>query len=264
MGETPTILISVVVPVYTDSPSLRTLLDRIETVPIPKQVVIVHDGSSDAARQVAAALEGRAGDRTVAQSREKGKGAALVEGFRHVTGDIVIVQDANLEYEPTEYPRLVAPILENRADVVYGSRFAGGDSRRVLYFWHSMGNRLLTLVSNMLTNLNLTDMETGYKVFRREVLEHLPLQSRGYGIDPEVTVKLARANYRIFEVSICYSGRTEEGGMRTGWTDAVEAFWLMIRFRFLDRTPLERVALPPLSAGTWTTAEDTATPGQGA
>lgn len=251
MSEKPAVpvMLSVVVPVYSEVRFLATILDRIDAVPISKQVIIVHDGSTDAASQVLAAFEGREGFQTVVQSRRMGKGSALVEGFRHVTGNIVIVQDANLEYEPSEYPNLIAPILDDKADVVYGSRFAGGDSRRVLYFWHSMGNRLLTLVCNMLTNLNLTDMETGYKVFRREILVKLHLRSQRYGIDPEITMKIARAGYRIYEVPISYSGRTEERGMHTGWRDALEALWLMVSYRFLDRTPVARVELPALSAG---------------
>jgi glycosyltransferase involved in cell wall biosynthesis len=172
-----------------------------------------------------------------------GKGAALAEGFRHATGAIVVVQDADLEYNPAENPILIQPILDGLADVVYGSRFAGGSPRRVLYFWHSVGNQFLTLVSNMLTDINLSDMETCYKVFRREIIQSIPLRSQRFGFEPEVTVKVARAKYRIYEVAISYAGRTYAEGKKIGWKDGVEALWTLIYHRFFDPTPIPRLEL---------------------
>ena len=172
------------------------------------------------------------------QPQNQGKGAALREGFKHARGDVVLVQDADLEYDPSEYPRLIQPILENRADVVYGSRFIGGDSHRVLYFWHYIANKALTMLSNMFTNLNLTDMETCYKVFRREVLQDIKLKSNRFGFEPEITAKIARRGHRpawrIYEIPISYAGRTYEEGKKIGFKDALTAFWCILRFRYFD------------------------------
>jgi glycosyltransferase involved in cell wall biosynthesis len=176
-----------------------------------------------------------------------GKGAALAEGFRHAIGDIVIIQDADLEYNPIEYPILIQPILDNLADVVYGSRFAGGSPRRVLYFWHSVGYRFLTLLSKRLTDINLSDMETCYKVFRREIIQQMPLKSQRFGFEPEITVKIAKAGYRIYEVAISYAGRTYAEGKKIGWRDGVEALWTLVYFRFFDPTPIPRLALPQMA-----------------
>jgi glycosyltransferase involved in cell wall biosynthesis len=176
----------------------------------------------------------------------RGKGAAIRTGLTYVTGDLVLVQDADLEYDPEEYPRLIQPIVDGLAEVVYGSRFAGGSPRRVLYFWHSIANRMLTLLCNMLTDLNLTDMETCYKVFRREIIQQMPLASQRFGFEPEVTVKIAKARYSLYEVTISYFGRTYAEGKKIGFRDALEAVWVLVYFRFLDRTPIRKLDLPAL------------------
>jgi glycosyltransferase involved in cell wall biosynthesis len=230
-------VLSVVVPVYNERQTVEALIARVEAVAIDKEIILVDDGSTDGTREILARYADRPGFRVVLQPRNMGKGAALAEGFRHATGAIVVVQDADLEYNPAEYPILIQPILDGLADVVYGSRFAGGSPRRVLYFWHSVGNQFLTLVSNMLTDINLSDMETCYKVFRREIIQSIPLRSQRFGFEPEVTVKVARAKYRIYEVAISYAGRTYAEGKKIGWKDGVEALWTLIYHRFFDPTP---------------------------
>ena len=201
-------LLSVVIPVYNERATLEALVARVSAVPIDKQIILVDDGSTDGTRDLLAAYDGRDGFIVLLQPENRGKGAALAEGFRHATGDIVIVQDADLEYDPNEYPILIQPILDGLADVVYGSRFVGGSARRVLYFWHSVGNRFLTLVSNMLTDINLSDMETCYKLFRRSLLDGVVLRSNRFGIEPELTARFSRMRARIYEVPISYHGRT--------------------------------------------------------
>jgi len=198
------------------------------------ELVIVDDGSVDGTRDVLAEL---ADDRVrvVLQPRNMGKGAALRTGFAEATLDFVIVQDADLEYDPAEYPKVIVPLVDGRADVVYGSRFAGGDAHRVLFFWHSMGNKLLTLVSNMFTDLNLTDMETCYKAFRREVIQAIEVEEDRFGFEPEVTAKVAAAGHRVFEVGISYNGRTYADGKKIGWRDGVRAFWCIVRYSPLGR-----------------------------
>jgi glycosyltransferase involved in cell wall biosynthesis len=233
----PGFKLSVVIPVYNEERWIRELVRRVQAVPIPKEVVVVEDCSTDNTRAVLKELEAEHGNlRVFYQPRNQGKGAALREGFRHATGDVVLVQDADLEYDPAEYPRLVQPILDGRADVVYGSRFIG-DTHRVLYFWHSVGNKVLTLLSNFFTNLNLTDMETCYKVFRREVLAGIKLKSDRFGFEPEITAKIARRRkpaWRVYEVPISYSGRTYEEGKKIGLKDAFNAFWCIVRYRYFD------------------------------
>lgn len=225
----PGFQLSVIVPVFNEKQWIRELVRRVEEVPIPKEIILIDDYSTDGTREILKEYEAK-GHRVIYQPVNKGKGAALREGFQHATGDLVIVQDADLEYDPAEYPRLIQPIIENRADVVFGSRFIG-ESHRVLYYWHSVANRMLTTLSNMFTNLNLTDMETCYKVFRREVIQGIKLKSNRFGFEPEVTAKIAKAKkWRVYEVPISYSGRTYEEGKKIGFKDAVQAFFTIIRY----------------------------------
>lgn len=226
--------LSVVIPVYNERQWVRDLLRRVQAVPLPKEIILVDDCSTDGTREILKELEGEDGIRVVYQPVNQGKGAALREGFRHCTGDVVIVQDADLEYDPAEYPRLIQPIVEDRADVVFGSRFIG-ESHRVLYYWHYVANKLLTMASNMFTNLNLTDMETCYKVFRREVLDGLDLKSNRFGFEPEVTAKIAKRRcWRVYEVPISYSGRTYEEGKKIGLKDAFSALYCIIRYGWFN------------------------------
>jgi glycosyltransferase involved in cell wall biosynthesis len=227
--------LSVVIPVYNEERWIREVVRRVDAVEIPKEIVIVEDCSTDGTRDVLKELEREYDLRITYQPYNQGKGAALREGFRQAVGDVILVQDADLEYDPAEYPRLLQPILENRADVVYGSRFIG-ESHRVLYYWHSVANKGLTLLSNMFTNLNLTDMETCYKVFRREVLQDVKLRSNRFGFEPEITAKIARhrPGWRVYEVPISYSGRTYEEGKKIGLKDAFTALLAILRYKFFD------------------------------
>ena len=228
--------LSVVIPVYNERQWVREILRRVRDVPIPKEIIVVDDCSTDGTRDILRQFEAEEGLRVFYQPANRGKGAALREGFRHATGDVVLVQDADLEYDPAEYPRLLQPILDGKADAVFGSRFTG-DRQRVLYFWHYVANKLLTTLSNMFTNLNLTDMETCYKVFRREVLTDIQLKSNRFGFEPEITAKVAkhrRPTWRIYEVPVSYSGRTYEEGKKIGFRDALNAFYCIVRFWLFD------------------------------
>jgi glycosyltransferase involved in cell wall biosynthesis len=235
----PGFKLSVVIPVYNEERWLAELVRRVQAVEIPKELILINDFSTDGTPAILKQLEAQyANVRVFHQPRNMGKGAALREGFKHCTGNLVIVQDADWEYDPAEYPKLIQPILDGRADVVVGSRFIG-ESHRVLYYWHSVANRMLTLLSNWFTNLNLTDMETCYKVFRREVIQGMNLKSNRFGFEPEVTAKMARkkkdgSRWRIYEVPISYSGRTYEEGKKIGLKDAFQALFCIVRYWAAD------------------------------
>jgi len=223
-------------PVYNEEETLDAIVRRVKEVAPDVELVAVDDGSKDRSREILAELE-REGliDQLLLHEQNQGKGAALSTGFRGAKGDIVIVQDADLEYDPAEYPWILEPILENKADVVYGSRFMGGRPHRVLYYWHSVGNRFLTLFSNMVTNLNLTDMETCYKCFRREVLERLTVEESAFGVEPELTAKIALGGWRVYEVGISYAGRTYAEGKKITWRDGMSAFRCILKYGLVRR-----------------------------
>ncbi len=227
--------LSVVIPVYNEKTTLLPILSAVESATasgLRKEIVVVDDFSTDGTRDILKErIEGRDGILVLYHDRNRGKGAALRTGIARTTGDIVLVQDADLEYDPQEYPKLLAPILAGKADVVFGSRFAGDDPKRVLFFWHAVGNRFLTTLSNVFTNLNLSDMETCYKAFRGEVIRGIRIEEERFGFEPEVTSKVARLGCRIYEVGISYSGRTYKEGKKIGWKDGVRAIWCILKYR---------------------------------
>jgi glycosyltransferase involved in cell wall biosynthesis len=226
--------LSIVIPCFNERDTIEELIDAVLAAPVERpEIIVVDDCSTDGTRAVLQQkIEPRIA-KVIYHERNRGKGAALRTGFSAATGDIVLVQDADLEYDPRDYARLLAPILEGRADVVFGSRFAGGESHRVLYFWHSVVNRLLTLLSNMLTDLNLTDMEVCYKAFRREILQQITLEEDRFGFEPEITAKVAKLRCRIFEVGISYAGRTYAEGKKIGWRDGARAIWCILKYNLL-------------------------------
>ncbi|MDD8015676.1 MAG: glycosyltransferase family 2 protein [Acidobacteriota bacterium] len=226
--------LSIVIPVFNEKNTVREILRRVEEADagVDKEIIIVDDFSTDGTRAILMGLD-KPAIKVLLHEKNRGKGAALRTGFAAATGDIILIQDADLEYNPAEYPRLLEPILDGRADVVYGSRFLGGP-HRVLFFWHYVGNRFLTTLSNITTNLNLTDMETCYKVFRREILRKITLRSERFGIEPEMTIKISRLKCRIYEVPISYAGRDYSEGKKIGWKDGLAALFHIIRYKFFD------------------------------
>ncbi len=223
--------LSIVIPCYNEAKTIRQIVERVRAAPVPdKEILIVDDGSRDGTRELLEREIAPLVDRIIYHEVNRGKGAALRTGFAAATGDVVIVQDADLEYDPQEYPRLIGPIVEGKADVVFGSRFMGAEAHRVVYFWHMVGNKFLTLLSNMFTNLNLTDMETCYKVFRREVLAKIAIKEDRFGFEPEITAKVARLGCVIYEVGISYYGRTYAEGKKIGWRDGFRAFYAIVKY----------------------------------
>ncbi len=235
MAEPPKKL-SILIPVFNESRTVEEIVRRVraaETMGLTKEIILVDDASTDGSGDILKKLAANSEVKVLSHPFNRGKGAAIRTALQHATGDIVLIQDADLEYDPSDYPILLKPILDGRADVVYGSRFLGGP-HRVLLFWHFLANKFLTLLSNMVCNLNLSDMETGYKVFRRQCLEGLELKSERFGIEPELTAKLARRRYRFYETPISYSGRDYSEGKKIGWKDGLAALWFIFRYRFFD------------------------------
>jgi glycosyltransferase involved in cell wall biosynthesis len=224
----------VIIPVFNEVRTILKVLERVKQVPIEKEIIVVDDASTDGTRSL---LEkGGEGVKLLLHETNQGKGAAIRTALSHVTGDLVIIQDADLEYDPSQYPHLMAPILEGRADVVYGSRFLGGP-HRVLFFWHAVGNSIITTLSNMMTDLNLSDMETGYKIFKAEVLRKITIESNRFGFEPEITAKIAQLGCRIYEIPISYWGRDYSEGKKISWKDGIAALYWIIRYNLFRRTP---------------------------
>ena len=227
--------LSAVMPVYNERNTLSAVVGRVLGIDLDIELICIDDGSSDGSREVLAELQLQHPQmRVLLQPRNMGKGAALRRGIQEASGDFVVIQDADLEYDPNDYHLLLEPLIQGKADVVYGSRFLGGGPHRVLYFWHSVGNWILTLLSNCLTNINLTDMETCYKAFRREVIQSIPLEEDRFGFEPEITVKVAKRRLRIYETGISYWGRTYEEGKKIGWKDGVRALWCLLKYSFKE------------------------------
>ncbi len=224
------LMLSVVIPVFNEKKTIEEIVARVKAVPIYKEIIVVDDFSTDGTRDILSGMVKDDNVRVFYHDKNMGKGAALRTGFEKVSGDIVIIQDADLEYDPLEYQKLIKPILEGKADVVYGSRFMGGEPHRVFYFWHMIGNKALTILSNMFSDLSLTDMETCFKVFKKEVLQKITIEENRFGFEPEITAKLAKLDIRIYEVGISYYGRDYRGGKKIGWKDGVSALRVIIKY----------------------------------
>jgi len=225
-------LLSILIPVYNEAKTIRPTIERVQATSYEKEIIIVDDGSDDGTREELKQIDQNI--KVLLHEKNRGKGAAIQTALQHATGDILLIQDADMEYDPSDYPQLLEPIVSGKADVVFGSRFLGGGAHRVLYFWHSLGNRFLTLLANMLNDLNMTDMETGYKVFTREVQKAIKIRSNRFGFEPEFTAKVARKRFRIYEVPISYYGRGYREGKKITWRDGFAALFWIFRYRFFD------------------------------
>lgn len=229
--------LSIIIPCYNEHKTIADIIRAVKASPVPdKEIIIVDDFSTDGTRDLLKNSLATQVDKIIYHSHNQGKGAALRSGIAEATGDVVIVQDADMEYDPNEYPKLLDPIAKDRADIVFGSRFMGGEPHRVVYFWHMIGNRFLTLLSNMFTNLNLTDMETCFKMFRREIIQSIKIEEERFGFEPEITAKICRGNYRIFEVGISYYGRTYAEGKKIGWRDGIRAIYCIVKYNLFSES----------------------------